>query len=81
MKQLYTNLQRASEHHLAAFEAAVDGRTMGTGMGAGMGTGMNGQGQMGRGNGSANGNGNGRMGSGLERGPEAGDCPLEDSAS
>ena len=90
VKQLYTNLQRASEHHLAAFEAAVDGRTMGTGMGtgmgAGMGTGMNGQGQMGRGNGNGNGNGNGqgRMGSGLERGPgagNAGDCPLEDSAS
>ena len=88
VKQLYTNLQRASEHHLAAFEAAVDGRTMGTGMGtgmgAGMGTGMNGQGQMGRGNGNGNGNGQGRMGSGLERGPgagNAGDCPLEDSAS
>ena len=86
VKQLYTNLQRASEHHLAAFEAAVDGRTMGTGAGPGSGTGMNGQGQMGRGNGNGNGNGNGqgRMGSGLERGPgagTAGDCPLEDSAS
>ncbi|WP_404388637.1 DUF2202 domain-containing protein [Humibacillus xanthopallidus] len=86
VKQLYTNLQRASEHHLAAFEAAVDGRTLGTGMGTGMGAGMNGQGQMGRGNGNANGNGSGqgRMGSGLERGPgagNAGDCPLEDSAS
>lgn len=83
VKQLYTNLLKASEHHLAAFEAAVDGRTMGTGMGA---AGMNGQGQMGRGPGNAQGNGQGngqgRMGAGPGNGTgTVGDCPMVDSAS
>jgi hypothetical protein len=68
VQQLYRTLQNASQHHLAVFEAAVDGRTMGTGMGAGMGYGM------------GNGYGQGRMGSGT--GTRAvGGCPMLDSTS
>jgi hypothetical protein len=78
VKQLYTQLQNASKHHLAAFEAAVDGRTMEPGTGAGPGAGMG----MGRGNGNGNGYGpgagQGRMGLGDGTGPIA-DCPMADS--
>jgi hypothetical protein len=76
VKQLYTQLQNASKHHLAAFEAAVDGRTMEPGSGAGPGAGMG----MGRGHGNGNGssNGHGRMGLANGTGP-VGDCPMLDS--
>lgn len=71
-KQLYTNLERASEHHLTAFEAFADGRTTGSGYGR-MGNGV-GNGMMGSGNGSGMGSrwGTGSPGSG------AADCPMLD---
>lgn len=74
VKALYTQLQNASKHHLAAFEGAVDGRTMepGAGMGAGMGMGR------GYGNGNGPGAGQGRMGLGNGTGPVA-DCPMQDA--
>jgi hypothetical protein len=75
-KALYTQLQNASKHHLAAFEAAVDGRTMEPGAGMGTGAGMG----MGRGYGNGPGAGQGRMGVGNGTGP-AGDCPMQDSAT
>lgn len=82
VKQLYTTLLNASEHHLAVFEAAVDGRTMGTGMGPGMGTGLGaGAGRGGMMGGGA-GYGHSRMGAGTGAGTGAvGDCPMLDSDS
>ncbi|EWT02818.1 hypothetical protein N865_03255 [Intrasporangium oryzae NRRL B-24470] len=78
-KQLYTTLERASEHHLAAFQAYADGRAPSTGyghMGNGYGNGMMGNGL---GNGSGSGYGNGMMGNGVG-GMDPADCPLLDGS-
>lgn len=75
-KQLYTNLERASEHHLATFEAYANGQAPTPGSGYGrMGGGMNGNGMPGDTNGNGNGNGNGMMGNG-RGGMDPADCPL-----
>lgn len=62
-KQLYTNLERASEHHLAMFQAYASGKTP-----------TSGYGRMGSGNGRT-GDGNGMMGAG-RGGMDPADCPL-----
>lgn len=84
VKQVFTALLNASEHHLTAFEAAADGKTLGTQQGQGRGYGpgmMNGQGNgagQGRGYGMMNGwrNGGGPgNGAGFN-----GDCPMLDQS-
>ncbi|HEX2895566.1 MAG TPA: DUF2202 domain-containing protein [Marmoricola sp.] len=84
VKQVFTALLNGSQHHLAAFEAAADGQTLGTqqGLGRGYGPGMmNGQGNgpgQGRGYGMMNGwrNGGGPgNGAGFN-----GDCPMLDQS-
>lgn len=85
VRQVFTNLLNASRHHLAAFEAAADGETLGPRDG----TGYRGNGGgMGNGNGPGNGGGMGMgngygPGSGMMRGGNAGsgtgDCPMWDS--
>jgi hypothetical protein len=84
VKQVFTALLNGSQHHLAAFEAAADGQSLGTqqGQGRGYGPGMmnrqgNGPGQ-GRGYGMMNGwrNGGGPgNGAGFD-----GDCPMLDQS-
>ena len=83
VRQVFTRLLYASQHHLAAFEAAADGEALGPrdgtgwrgpGSGPGMGNGY------GMGNGMGNGYGPGGM---MRRGPGGsagfGDCPMWDS--
>lgn len=85
VRQVFTRLLYASQHHLAAFEAAADGETLGPrdgtgwrgpGTGPGMGNGY------GMGNGMGNGYGPGGMmrgGQGRNGGSGFGDCPMWDS--
>lgn len=88
VKQVFTALLNASEHHLNAFEAAADGQTLGTQQGQGRGHGpgmMSGQGN-GPGQGRGNGNGTGMMngwrhGGGPGNGAGFnGDCPMLDQS-
>lgn len=77
VRQVLANLQRASEHHLAAFQTAAAGGSV-TGPGGGMGPGA-------RGGGPANGVMGGGMGGGMgarsgATGPD-GSCPVLDDAS
>lgn len=84
-KSLFTRLGAASEHHLAAFEAAAAGKLPADGSGDGWMGGRQGNGEMGgmmgRGDGSRMGPGAG-MGQGGRMGPGAGlgtgDCPMAD---
>jgi hypothetical protein len=84
-KTLFTRLGTASEHHLAAYEAAAAGKLPADGSGGGWMGGRQGNGQMGgmmgRGQGSQTGPGAG-MGQGGRMGPGAGmgtgDCPMDD---
>lgn len=77
VRQVLANLQRASEHHLAAFQTAAAGGTV-TGPGGGMGPGAKGGGPadgiMGRGMG-------GGMGARLGATGPDGTCPRLDAAS
>ncbi|HEX7716023.1 MAG TPA: DUF2202 domain-containing protein [Marmoricola sp.] len=87
VEQVFTALLRASQHHLAAFEAAADGQVLGTQQGQGRGYGpgmMNGEGRgygpdmmngQGRGYGPGMMNGAGRGGTGFD-----GDCPMFDAS-
>ena len=86
VRQVFTALLNASRHHLAAFQAAADGRTWAGGFGPGDGTGygMGQRGQMGPGSGTGSGMGYGRgagSGQGMMRGPGAGDCPMLDTVT
>lgn len=83
VRQVFTRLLYASQHHLAAFEAAADGETLGPRDG----TGWRGQGTgPGMGNGYGMGMGNGYGPGGMMRGGPGGngssgfgDCPRWDS--
>jgi hypothetical protein len=77
VRQVLTALLNASRHHLAAFEAAADGETLGQRDG----TGWRGQG-MGPGNGMGSGYGMGNGGGMMRGGPGGsglGDCPMLDT--
>ena len=75
-KRVFENLLRGSEHHLAAFEAAKAGETVGTHDGSGMQNGRgNGQGNGGQGMGNGQGNGGQGMGNGQGNGPADGTGP------
>ena len=96
VSRVFTALLNASQHHLAAFQAAADGQVLGTqdgrgpgyGPGNGPGNGMgNGMGYgMGPGNGAGNGRGFGHgpgMMNGAGPGQRAGfdgDCPMLDQS-
>lgn len=85
VRQVFTALLNASRHHLAAFEAAAEGRKLtgpngsngpGTGYGMGHGRGMG----QGYGMGQDKGFGMGQ-GPGQGRGAGTGDCPMLDTVS
>jgi hypothetical protein len=85
--RVFSALLNGSEHHLAAFEAAADGQTLGLqngrgrmdGRGQGRGPGMGMGGGMGGGMGMMDGSGNG-AGPGGNRAGFDGDCPMLDAS-
>jgi hypothetical protein len=76
VQRLYTNLLSASQHHLAAYQAAASGQSFGPGAGSGPGAG-NGWGGMGSGMGRhMMGGPGGSQGQGFR-----GDCPMFDTTN
>lgn len=79
LDRVYGQLQNASQHHLAAFNAAASGTTLpraGAPVGRPGGAGTPGPGRGPRGRAGGNGPAGGRMGAGHGPGSGMGDCPL-----
>lgn len=78
VKQLYTHLLEASQHHLAAYQSADSGQPVGPGAGAGNGMGNGMRNGMGRHLANGAHHGMGAWGQGQGSGPN-GDCPMFDA--